>query len=69
MNTGDMAVVQWRKSSHSGGSGGQCVELAQLADSVGVRDSKNTNGSHLVFDAADWRAFASRVKSGEHDLT
>jgi hypothetical protein len=69
MNKDDMAAVRWRKSSHSGGSGGQCLEVARLAGDIGVRDSKNPDAPHLVFDAADWRAFARRVKRGEHDLT
>ncbi|WP_245681904.1 DUF397 domain-containing protein [Actinomadura kijaniata] len=62
----------WRKSSRSGGTyGGQsdCVEVAGLAGNIGVRDSKSPEGSHLVFDAAAWGAFARRVKSGEHGLT
>jgi hypothetical protein len=69
MNTDEMAAVQWRKSSHSGGSGGQCLEVAQLAGTIGVRDSKSPNTPHLVFGVADWRAFAQRVKRGEHDLS
>ncbi|MCO5966929.1 DUF397 domain-containing protein [Actinoallomurus soli] len=31
MNTPDLAAAQWRKSSRSGGSGGQCVEIAVLS--------------------------------------
>lgn len=69
MNTVDVASVQWRQSSHSGGSGGECLEVAQLAGDIGMRDSKNPEGPHLVFDIADWRASARRVRRGEHDLT
>ncbi|MFI0350194.1 DUF397 domain-containing protein [Actinomadura sp. 9N407] len=69
MDMAGMAIVRWRKSSHSGGSGGECVEVAQLPGSIGVRDSKNVEGPHLVFRSADWRTFARRVKSGEHDLS
>jgi hypothetical protein len=60
----------WRKSSRSGSDAGtsDCVEVAQLSAEVGVRDSKNAEGPHLVFGSADWRAFTRRVKSGEHDL-
>ncbi|WP_352231509.1 DUF397 domain-containing protein [Actinomadura sp. NBRC 104425] len=36
---------------------------------MGVRDSKAPVGPHLVFGSDDWRAFARRVRSGEHDLT
>ncbi|MFG2017058.1 DUF397 domain-containing protein [Actinomadura geliboluensis] len=59
----------WRKSSRSGTSGhSDCVEVAQLTAKVGVRDSKAPEAPHLVFDVADWRRFADRVKRGEHDL-
>ncbi|GAA3014606.1 DUF397 domain-containing protein [Actinokineospora diospyrosa] len=41
-----MKQVRWRKSSFSGGNGGECVELAHtLAE---VRDSKNPSGPTLV---------------------
>ncbi|MFG2005916.1 DUF397 domain-containing protein [Spirillospora sp. NPDC048911] len=40
--------ANWRKSSYSGDSGGQCVELADLGDRVGVRDSKDPEGGVLV---------------------
>ncbi|GAA2138763.1 DUF397 domain-containing protein [Actinomadura napierensis] len=39
--------VQWRKSSHSGGNGGECVEVAELGGTIGVRDSKDPEGGHL----------------------
>ncbi|MFA1546574.1 DUF397 domain-containing protein [Actinomadura chokoriensis] len=60
----------WRKSSRSGTSGqSDCVEVAQLSGNVGVRDSKAPEAPHLTLGAADWRAFAARVKRGDHDLT
>lgn len=61
----------WRKSSRSGSTSGQsdCVEVAQLSGNIGIRDSKSPVAPHLVFDAAEWQAFARRVKRGEHDLT
>ncbi|MFC9972585.1 DUF397 domain-containing protein [Spirillospora sp. NPDC127200] len=60
----------WRKSSHSG-TGGQsdCVEVADLEGNIGVRDSRNVGGPHLLLDAAGWRAFVGGIKCGEHDLT
>ncbi|MDL4817980.1 DUF397 domain-containing protein [Actinomadura opuntiae] len=60
--------VRWRKSSRSGDTGGACVEVASLAKRVGVRDSKDADGPALVFSAAEWRAFAQRVKCGGHDI-
>ncbi|GAA2091839.1 DUF397 domain-containing protein [Actinomadura alba] len=65
----DVSAVQWRKSSHSGGDGGQCVEVASLDPAIAVQDSKNPGGAKLTFDAASWRAFVHRVKASEYDLT
>jgi uncharacterized protein DUF397 len=64
----DLASAQWRKSTHSGSGGGECVEVAALSSIVAVRDSKNPDGFTLTFDAACWRAFTHRVKNNEHDL-
>jgi hypothetical protein len=41
--------VRWRKSSRSGGTGGNCVELAHTLNAV--RDSKNPSGLILRADA------------------
>jgi hypothetical protein len=56
-------ALSWRKSSYSGGSGGQCVEVA-APGRVLVRDSKNPGGARLAFRAREWREFAARIKSG-----
>ncbi|WP_242884435.1 DUF397 domain-containing protein [Actinomadura litoris] len=61
-------TVQWRKSSHSDHQGGDCVEVADLASMIGVRDSKDPDGPKLTFSAADWSAFTTSVKTGVHDL-
>lgn len=48
--------ADWRKSSRSGdGSNGDCVEIAFGGTAVGVRDSKERGGSHLVFGGPAWR--------------
>ncbi|WP_242909339.1 DUF397 domain-containing protein [Actinomadura terrae] len=60
--------VTWRKSSHSGGEGGQCVELASLDSSVGVRDSKDPQGPHLSVGREALAGLLGRIKSGELDL-
>ncbi|MFG3352606.1 DUF397 domain-containing protein [Streptomyces sp. NPDC048001] len=49
--------LQWVKSSYSSGEGGQCVEVAECASSVHVRDSKDTSRPGLVVDACAWTAF------------
>ncbi|MFG2003686.1 DUF397 domain-containing protein [Spirillospora sp. NPDC048911] len=68
MRTTDLSTLKWRKSSRSDDTGGQCVEVADLDASVAVRDSKDPDGPRLVFGAADWGAFAQRIKDGGLDL-
>ncbi|MEU1982327.1 DUF397 domain-containing protein [Nocardia sp. NPDC019395] len=52
----DLSDARWFKSSHSQ-AGGECVEVAHLSDTVGVRDSKNPSGPVLRFSPAEWDAF------------
>ncbi|MGH3713528.1 MAG: DUF397 domain-containing protein [Micromonosporaceae bacterium] len=59
--------VVWRKSSRSG-SQGSCVEVAELADQVLVRDSKDPDGPRLSFTYPEWRAFLGGVGDGEFEL-
>jgi len=42
----------WRRSGHSGGAGGtdDCVEVARLSDTIGVRDGKNPTSAVLQLD-------------------
>ncbi|AZM53963.1 DUF397 domain-containing protein [Streptomyces sp. WAC 01529] len=54
----------WRKSTHSGGEGGNCLEVSDgHPEIVPVRDSKNPQGPHLIFQAAAWSAFLDEVKA------
>ena len=65
----DLHRAEWRKSSFSGGSGGNCVEVAtNLAGVIAVRDSKDPDGPVLMLTAARWRSFAAEVKLGDFDL-
>ncbi|MFF0523261.1 DUF397 domain-containing protein [Actinomadura nitritigenes] len=60
-------MARWRKSSYSGGggSGGQeCVEVADLIDAVGVRDSRASEAGHLALSPA---AFAELLASLKRD--
>ena len=66
MNELNLSAAVWRKSSYSGGSGGECVEVAHGADgAVPVRDSKDPAGPVLVFGPDAWRAFLDGVRSGD----
>ena len=64
----DLSDAVWRKSSRSGGNGGQCVEVAgNLSGVVAVRDSKNPDGPKLLFTPTQWKTFVGGVKTGEFD--
>ncbi|GAB7032677.1 hypothetical protein JCM4914_41380 [Streptomyces platensis subsp. malvinus] len=65
MAEGFSGAAQWRKSSYSNGSGGNCLEVADTVSGgvVPVRDSKDPAGPALVIPAAAWSAFVSAVKS------
>jgi Domain of unknown function (DUF397) len=62
----EVAGARWVKSTHSGPTGGNCVEVAFLAGGqVAVRDSRHASGPALVFPAAGWAAFTAGAKAGE----
>ncbi len=59
----DLSRAQWRESSYSGNTG-NCIEVAITESVVGIRDSKDLNGSVLVFTRDEWRSFLRGVKAG-----
>ncbi|MGW3318800.1 DUF397 domain-containing protein [Streptomyces fungicidicus] len=56
--------TQWRKSSYSGNTGGDCVEVAATrpTGAVPVRDSKNPSGPVLTVGAGAWQAFVDGLR-------
>lgn len=64
MSNPDPSAVQWRKSTHSSGQGGQCVEVAALPSGIALRDSKDPDGPRLLLSGAEWQAFMRRAKAG-----
>jgi uncharacterized protein DUF397 len=66
----DLSVAEWVKSSHSDGSGGNCLEFSPTFTRrhphpiVPVRDSKTPHAPALVFPAPDWTGFLTALKSG-----
>ena len=54
-------AITWRKSSYSGNSGGQCVEVGDYAGRILVRDTQDRRGPLLRFTPGAWRRFADRV--------
>lgn len=60
--------LTWRKSSRSGATGSNCVEVAELSGGVrAVRDSKDPSGPALRFTPSEWSAFVAGVRDGEFD--
>ncbi|MBA0053016.1 DUF397 domain-containing protein [Streptomyces sp. AJS327] len=63
MSTVDSTEAAWRKSSYSSGNG-QCIEVADGFPGVTpVRDSKESDGPNLVFEANAWTSFVEAVKT------
>ncbi len=60
----------WVKSSYSGPTGGNCVEVAFLnGGAVAVRNSRHADGPTLVFTRDEWQAFLSGARDGEFDTS
>ncbi|MFE0414152.1 DUF397 domain-containing protein [Streptomyces tendae] len=55
---------RWFKSSHSGGSGTECVECAYFPHGALIRDSKCADGPALDVRLNSWRLFVDSVRHG-----
>jgi hypothetical protein len=60
--------MKWKKATRSSNNGGNCVELASLADGAALRDSKNSGAGYLALSAEAFRKLLTEVKHGRHDL-
>lgn len=58
-----MQNLNWLKSSAC--SGGSCVEVAEDAGIVHIRDGKNRNQPQLTFSANAWAAFTAGIRLGD----
>jgi hypothetical protein len=52
----DRSAVSWRASSYSGGSEGNCCEVAILRGEIRVRDSKQPDAAVVSFTPSAWRS-------------
>ena len=63
----DFSAARWRKSSRSGSSNGgggtNCVEVAYVEGSVGLRDSKRP-GVGIAVPADSFSTFVAAAKRG-----
>jgi hypothetical protein len=58
----DLSTAVWKKSSRSGDSGGNCVQVASnLPGIIAVRDSKHPEGPALVVTPGEWATFLNGV--------
>ncbi|WP_328944922.1 DUF397 domain-containing protein [Streptomyces sp. NBC_00250] len=53
-----------RKSSYSGDTGGQCIEIADLTAHIAVRDSKNPEGPAFRAAPVAFTAFVTAAVEG-----
>jgi Domain of unknown function (DUF397) len=54
--------ARWVKSTHSGPTGGNCVEVTCLGDGrVAVRNSRHPADPALLFGREQWAAFVAAV--------
>ena len=61
MSTTELA---WFKSSYSGSSGDDCVEVAIAEWVVHVRDSKDVSRSHFAVVSEGWTRFVQFIAGG-----
>ncbi|WP_242885203.1 DUF397 domain-containing protein [Actinomadura litoris] len=54
--------LAWRKSSHSAGTGGECVEMASAPGLVAIRDSKDPHGPKLVIPRDTFASLVTALK-------
>lgn len=57
----------WRKSSFSGNSGANCVEVAATAGGVLVRNSMTPDAGSIAFTHTELAAWIDGCKAGEFD--
>jgi hypothetical protein len=54
--------LAWRKASYSGGTGGNCVEVADTPSAVMIRDTVDRGGVTLAVSASAWSTFLASVR-------
>jgi hypothetical protein len=52
----------WRKSTYSDATGGNCVEVATPDQAVAVRDTADRDGAALAFTPGAWARFTASLK-------
>jgi hypothetical protein len=60
--------LNWRKASKSGNGGAECVEIADHAGNVHLRDTTARERGMLTVDRVAFGALLASVKAGRLDL-
>ncbi|MES9540414.1 DUF397 domain-containing protein [Actinomadura sp. NPDC000600] len=63
MSTPELPQPAWRKSSHSGGDEGNCVEIADLNNRIGIRDRKNPAAGHVTLTRQNFTSLVAHLAS------
>jgi hypothetical protein len=66
LSEAERASLAWLKAQSSSHNG-QCVEIASAAGKIAIRDSKDPDGSILVYTPAEFKAFLDGARNGEFD--
>ncbi|MFI9766985.1 DUF397 domain-containing protein [Streptomyces sp. NPDC052415] len=66
-NSQDLTGAQWRKSTYSGGTGGECLEVADLTPRIAIRDSKNPAHGTLTVTPESFARFVAATTAGAFD--
>ncbi|MFC4052609.1 DUF397 domain-containing protein [Actinomadura syzygii] len=68
MTETDLSAARWRKSSRShNNSQQQCVEVAAIAHTIGIRDSTDPAGPRLAVSRAAFGGLVEQAKAGALD--
>lgn len=66
LSEAERTSLAWLKAQASTVNG-QCVEIAETAGKIAIRDSKDPDGPILVYTLAEFRAFLDGARNGEFD--
>lgn len=64
---GDAHRLNWRKAARSM-SNGACVEVANAADAVAIRDTLDRAGTIVTCSDESWRNFTGAIRRGHYDI-
>lgn len=63
MTDSDFFQANWRKSRRSDDQGANCVEVAKLSGTVGIRDSKHPSSVRLTVTTRAFSRFVTSIKT------